>query len=309
MPAEKQESPVKNKSSFELTRWYYVLVFVLAIFSFITLSRNFEGEWEVTLGIGTMTAILVALAILPSLLSFLVRETPRGTKLTAKIPNIFDISVERVHEIEEKIAENQKKHEKAGEAAKDQTMSQSDIENIMRNADADLEKTVAPQELPFVQQTYLQKLNELVKSFNRNRHLRISGKSSVAEADQIVYKMRAMAPLLFGQLDISAWLDNPNMGKCLAAIKYLDWVQDIEYAAALADKLQELEDKGDTFQAYHVLLALKSMANQLAYDYRDEIKKLIEEYVPSGTGHSSRAYLKNRILEILSYEQAFSLES
>jgi hypothetical protein len=163
-----------------------------------------------------------------------------------------------------------------------------------------LEKTVALQELPFVQQVYLQRLNELVKGFNRNRHLRPSGRSTLAEAGEIAYRMRTMAPLLFGQLDIPVWLDSPNLGKQLAAIKYLDWAQDIEFAEALANRLQELEKNGDTFQAYHVLLALYSMANQLSYDYKNKVKGVLEKYTPSGTGDASRAYVKERILEILS---------
>jgi hypothetical protein len=163
-----------------------------------------------------------------------------------------------------------------------------------------LEKTMPLQELPFVRQIYLQKFYELVKDFNRNRHLRPSGRSTVAEADNIAYRMRTMAPLLFDQLDIPALLDSSNLGKRLAAIKYLDWAQDIEYAKTLANQLQDLEDAKDTFQTFHILLALSSMADQLSYDYRDEIKGILEEYTPKGAGDSSRAHVRDRILKILS---------
>ena len=58
-------------------------------------------------------------------------------------------------------------------------------------------------------------------------------------------------------------------------------------------------DVGDTFQAFHILLALHSMANQLAYDFQDKIKRQFEEYTPSGSVYSPRAYVKKRTLEIL----------
>ena len=269
MGTQDQESSAQGKLPFQLNNWYYLLVSILILLSLVTLDRNAAGEWEITLGIRETTPILVALAILPALLRFLVKETPERTELTAAIPNVLSFTIKKVQEV---VDENQKVHRDAGEAAKDRTKKPGDVQEIQRAADADLENTVTPQDLPFVQRTYLQKLDELVKEFNRNRHDRASGKSTVAQADNIAYRMRSMAPLLFDQLSISTWLESPNPGKRLAAIKYLDWAQDIEYAGKLAARLQEVEHTGDTFQAYHILLALYSMADQLAYDYRDEVE-------------------------------------
>ncbi len=217
--------------------------------------------------------------------------------------------------VAQKIAENQPIYQKAGQAAKDETKSQSDLEKIQRKADAELEREITPQERPFIRDIYLQKLTDLVKEFNRNRHSQTTETNSVRkgelvrEGDKIAYKFRAMAPLLFNQLDISAWLASPNLGKRLAAIKYLDWAQDIEYAKALVELLLKLEEKRDTSQAYHILLALNSMADQLAFDYQDEIQMLIKPYTPSGAGASHRESLKNRIVEIIRRRKEFGLES
>jgi hypothetical protein len=297
MAAENQESPIQEKPSFELTRWYYILVSVLIILSLIRVSSSGAGGWEIALGIHEMTPLLVALAVLPPLLRFLVGGIRKGT---AKGPAGLEFSWDNTREIDKEITDKQRKQENIGEAAKDRGKSQDEIEEIRRGADIDLEKTVAPQDLPFVRQVYLQRLHELVKRFNRNRHLRPSGGSTVAEADEIAYRMRSMAPLLFGQLDIPTWLSRPNLGKQLAAVKYLDWAQDIEFAEALATRLTDLEERGDTFQAYHVLLALYSMAGLLSYDYKAKVRGLIENYTPEGGGDSERAYVKGRILDILS---------
>ncbi|MDH3380208.1 MAG: hypothetical protein OER87_17725 [Gammaproteobacteria bacterium] len=296
MNNQNQEIPEKNSSP-EPPKWYYLLVLVLVILSLVTVNRDQAGAWEITLGIRETTPILIALALLPFLLRFLVGKTKRGV---AEIPGVGKFSWENISEIDKDIADKQKKHAVAGEAAKIPTKNGGGPEKIDQVEDIDLEKAVTPQELPLVKQVYLQKFNGLVKDFNRNRHLRSSGKSTIAEADDIAYKMRSMAPLLFDQFDISAWLESPSLGKQLAAVKYLDWVQDIEFAETLAIRLLELERKGDTFQSYHVLLALNSMANQLSFDYKDKIKKLLEQYIPSGAGDSSRAYLKDNILKILS---------
>jgi hypothetical protein len=138
-----------------------------------------------------------------------------------------------------------------------------------------------------------------VQDFNKDRHNRKKGLSSVGSATPIIYEMRAMAPLLYGQLDIASWLNSPNLGKQLAAIKYLDWAKDIEFAEALASRLEILEKSGDTFQAYHVLLALHSMADQLSYNYKDKVMVLLDNYKPEGRDLSSRLMEKERILKIL----------
>lgn len=85
-----------------------------------------------------------------------------------------------------------------------------------------------------------------------------------------------------------AWLDSPNGGKRLAAVKYLDWAQDIEFADTLVARLHALEEAGDSFKAFHVLLALWSMADQLAYDHKDRAAAALQTYTPRGSGGSSR---------------------
>ena len=297
MPVKDQESSIKEEPSFELARWYYVLIFVLTVLSLVTLNRNEAGAWEITVGIRETTPILVALFILPFILKLLIGSTKKGA---LEVSGLGKISWENILEIDSELAEKKSKLKAAGEAAKEQKNSSDDFEQIRVAADIDLERTVDLQELPLIQHIYLQRLDELVKSFNRNRHLRSSNRSTFAEADDIAYKMRAIAPLLFNQLDISGWLNSPSLGKQLAAIKYLDWNQDIEFAEDLASRLQVLETNGDTFQAYHILLALLSMANQLSYDYKNRIKELLKQYKPQSSGDSSREYIKERILKILS---------
>ena len=146
---------------------------------------------------------------------------------------------------------------------------------------------------------YLLELHELIKNFNRNRHYTELGQGSFIEGDDIAVKMLRLAPKLFGELNVSNWLNSKNPGKQLAAIKYLVWLKDIEYAESLATRLQQIEDSGDTFQTFHILNALYAMADQLAYDYKEKIKISIENYTPKGGETSSRAYVKRRILEIL----------
>ena len=296
MGKENRKKPSQDRRPLEIPTWYFGLVFFLAFLSLVTLSQNAIGEWQVALGIHQATPLLIVLAILPPILKFFVRETKKGS---AGIPGLFSLTWDNVSEIDEELAENKTKFERAGEAAKIKDTNQDDIQELQKEADLDLEERVALQDLPFVQQIYLQKLNELVKEFNRNRHWRKSGKSTVAEADEIAYKMRSMAPLLFGQLDLPHWLDSPNLGKRLAAIKYLDWAQDIEFAEDLASRLQELENDGDTFQTFHILLALMSMADQMAFDYKDKVAAILAQYTPKDTP-SSRTVVRDRILEILS---------
>ena len=223
-------------------------------------------------------------------------------------PSGIEWALEREQQIDQKLSQNQSKHKEAGEAAKAAKEEKEIISSVERgqNADVDLEKTVTPQELPIVQQMYKQKLIGLVQKFNQNRHDREKYdldrekvESLIGQGDQIVYEMRSMAPLLVDQIDISAWLKSPDLGKQLAATKYLDWAQDIHFAEDLANRLQVLENKHDTFQTYHVLLALYSMAKQLSYEHRDKIKGVLENYTPSGKDTSSRVYLKKLILEIL----------
>jgi hypothetical protein len=291
MSGEKQETN-GEKRSFEPPNWYYVSVFALILLSLFALNRNTAGEWEISVRIGEITAILMVLAILPILLRFLVRASEKGT---FKIAGVGEFSWDRKREIDQEIAEKREKHKMIGEAAKAKTKDLSGIEEIQRNADTKLEKAIAPQEYSVVQQIYLQELDELVKDFNRNRHLRSYGEGTTAEGDEIAYKMRSIVPLLFGQLDVGNWLRSSNPGKRLAAIKYLDWATDVEFVDDLLGLLLSLQK--DTFLQYHILITLASMADQIAFESIDLVRTKLSEYSPGE--RTAREYWKNRILAVL----------
>jgi ABC-type multidrug transport system fused ATPase/permease subunit len=295
MSGENLEQTKRDARSFEPPSWYFILV-LLALLSLFALNRNAAGEWEIAVRIGEITVIIVALALLPFLLRFLVRETKGGT---VKIAGVAEFSWERKHEIDQELAEKREKHKMVGEAAKAQAEDLSGIEEIQRNADARLEKAIAPQEYSIVQQIYLQELDERVKDFNRNRHLRSYGKGTAAEGDEIAYKMRSIVPLLYGQLDVRNWLHSLNPGKRLAAIKYLDWAKDVEFVDDLLDLLLTLQK--DTFLQYHILMALANMADQIAFDSIDAVRARLSEY--SCGRDTAREYWKNRILEVLPERQ------
>ena len=298
MGKENQEQSNHNKQLSKVPEWYYMAIFALVILSLITIKRDVTaGKWEIAVGIREITSVLVGLALLPVLLGFIFRHVDKGN---LKMPGGPELSWDnRKREIDQEIAEKQKRHERAGEAARKPTMELGDIGEI-RDADTELRDAIPAQELPIAQQTYLRELDKLIKDFNRNRHLRPSWESTAQEGDKIAYKMRAMAPLLSGQLDIPGWLASNNLGKHLAAIKYLDWAQDIEFADVLSSQLAELESKGDIFQPFHILLALLSMADQLAYDLKDTVKKALEDYIPKRGAASAREHLRDQILRILS---------
>lgn len=285
-----------GKRLFEPPRWYYISAFGFALLSFFALNRNAVGEWEVTVSIGEITVVLLALAILPFLLRFLVRETEEGT---IKVAGVAEFSWDRKREIDQEIAEKRDKHRMVGEAAKAQARDLSSIEQMQRMADTKLEKAIAPQEYSVAQQVYLQELDELVKDFNRNRHLRSYGEGTVAEGDEIAYNMRSMVPLLFGQLEVGNWLRSSNPGKRLAAIKYLDWATDVEFVDDLLDLV--LSQRHDTFLQYHILMTLASMADQISFDSIDLVRAKLSEYSPRKDG--SRAYWKDRILKTLPERQ------
>lgn len=306
MDGMNSHSTEQRHTHVELPRWYFLTILVLLILSLITLDRTAEGRWEISLGIREITPILVVLGILPFLLRFLL-EIPKGMKMAAKMPGV-EIMVERVQEIDAMLEVNQEKHLKAGEAVKDASINEGEIEMVKAHADETLEQKVSPAELSYIQQTYLQKLNELVQDLNRNRHEREGKVDNLAEAGEIAYKMRSMAPLLFGQIDIQHWLVGPNLGKQLAAIKYLDWSKEIEYARDLAARLPGLEKRGDSFQAFHTLVTLLSMADQLAFDYREEVLALIQSYQPEKKGITEREFVKTRILERLVVEKKLQAE-
>jgi hypothetical protein len=104
----------------------------------------------------------------------------------------------------------------------------------------------------------LQQLYALVRALNRNRHQAFSG-DRTREGDDIAYQMREAAPLLFGKFDVGAWLDGNSPGKRLAAIKYLDWLQDIDFLGNLLGKLTTEKP----FMQLHCLVAIDHMLDQL----------------------------------------------
>jgi hypothetical protein len=109
----------------------------------------------------------------------------------------------------------------------------------------------------------LQRLYHLVKEFNRNRHLPFSNERTL-QGDEIAFTMREAAPFLFGQFDLGQWLKSESIGKRLAAIKYLDWLQDVEFVGDLLGML--VTEK--PFLQLHILLAIDSMLDQLSPKHR-----------------------------------------
>lgn len=104
----------------------------------------------------------------------------------------------------------------------------------------------------------LQRLYLLIKAFNRNRHAPFSSERT-RQGDEIAFTMREAAPFLFDQFDVGQWLKSDSAGKRLAAIKYLDWLQDVEYFSSLLGMLATEKP----FVQLHILLALDSMLDQL----------------------------------------------
>lgn len=98
----------------------------------------------------------------------------------------------------------------------------------------------------------------LVKAFNRNRNQPFSNARTL-QGDDIAFRMREAAPLLFGTFDVGAWLNSSSAGKRLAAIKYLDWLQDIEHLDNLLGKLGTERP----FVQLHVLITIYNMLDQL----------------------------------------------
>jgi hypothetical protein len=127
----------------------------------------------------------------------------------------------------------------------------------------DKPKIYAPDELPDEWIEPLQRLYRLVKDFNRNRHLPFSDERT-RQGDEIAFTMREAAPFLFGQFDVGQWLKSDSVGKRLAAIKYLDWLQDVEFVGTLLRML--VTEK--PFLQLHILLAIDSMLDQLDPKHR-----------------------------------------
>lgn len=136
----------------------------------------------------------------------------------------------------------------------------------------------------------LRRLIELVKTYNRNRHQSYS-EARTEEGDAIASDMREMAPSLYGRLDPGQWLNSRDPGKRIAAVKYIDWSQDIAYLEQLLDMLEK--ERGIT--QFHILLTFDRLLDQ--FDYYDQ-KLLIERlelYKPRK--HGSREQRKQLLLK------------
>lgn len=119
----------------------------------------------------------------------------------------------------------------------------------------------------------LQRIYRLVKEFNRNRSQPFSDLRT-RQGDEIAFAMREAAPLLFGQFDVGQWLRSESSGKRLAAIKYLDWLQDVEFVGSLLRML--ITEK--PFLQLHVLLAIDSMLDQLGSKGRGTVQVTLTAY-------------------------------
>ena len=119
----------------------------------------------------------------------------------------------------------------------------------------------------------LQRLYRLMRGFNKNRKQPFSDERT-RQADEIAFSMREAAPFVFDQFDVDRWLDSLSSGKRLAAIKYLEWIQDIDFLTKLLDKLT----KERPFIQFHILLAISSMTDQVDRKNQAIVKKYMEEY-------------------------------
>jgi hypothetical protein len=140
----------------------------------------------------------------------------------------------------------------------------------------------------------LQRFYRLVRAFNRNRHLPFSDERT-RQGDEIAFAMREAAPFLFDQFDVKAWLASSSMGKRLGAIKYLDWLQDIEYLNDLLGKLATEKP----FVRFHVLMAIDSMADQLSGTHRKAVKVALAAASSVIQRDSESEYWRKRILSRL----------
>lgn len=140
-------------------------------------------------------------------------------------------------------------------------------------------------------------LYQLVKAYNRNRQLTPSAERTFV-GDDIAYTMRELAPQVFGQLPVDLWLDSTNAGKRLAAVKYLDWLQDTEFTAALLERLTS----ESPFLQFHIMLTLYNMADQFDTSQQGLVRNQLEIHkFPDG---SSRQYWKAKLLASLNHRES-----
>ena len=148
----------------------------------------------------------------------------------------------------------------------------------------------------------LQRLYRLVKEFNRNRQLPFSNERT-RQGDEIAFTMREAAPFLFGQLDVGEWLKSDSIGKRLAAVKYLDWLQDVEFVGSLLRML--VTEK--PFLQLHVLLAIDSMIDQLDWKGRKTVTAALTVY-KIVSRDADLEYWRERILSRLGSQDSESLK-
>jgi hypothetical protein len=136
----------------------------------------------------------------------------------------------------------------------------------------------------------LQSFYRLVKAFNRNRGRPFSDQRTL-EGDNIAFAMREAAPFLFDRFDVANWLDSGSAGKRLAAIKYLDWLEDIDFMDNLMAKLATERP----FMQLHALIALDSMVDQLDEGRRKKLRLALNAYRIERLD-SDRDFWRRRIL-------------
>ena len=109
MGKDDQNKPNPHSTPLNVSKWYYVFILILIVFSFITLNRNVEGEWEIALSVGEITTpILIALLLLPTLLNFFKTYEQGGVKL----PGV-EVSWDRKKEVDEEVSKVKEKHSEA----------------------------------------------------------------------------------------------------------------------------------------------------------------------------------------------------
>ena len=249
------------------TWWYFVIILFLVLLSLPTANRTTDGEWTIALGTREATVFLTLLILLPLLPVFF----PTLKEMTLKSP-FAEFSIKQ--DLDRDVNSIQEAHLRYDRAGKNPQQDLSAAKREEQKADGRIEEKLATQGTSSIRQAYTLELYEQVRKFNRNRRLREAAQAAttkneaIKKGDEIASKMRGLAPLVYGQLDVDGWLGSPNLGKRLAAIKYIDWAQDTEYALKLIDLLPQLEVEHDTFQAYHILLALYSMAGHLSFHLR-----------------------------------------
>lgn len=140
----------------------------------------------------------------------------------------------------------------------------------------------------------VQRIHVLVKAFNRNRQQPFSDFRTI-QGDEIAFQMREAAALLYGKFDVLQWLKGNNVGKRLVAIKYLDWLQDIDYVDDLINGLGSERP----FMQLHILVTLHGLIDQLDEGTRRKLKTRMLSFNII-RNDPSLSFWKQRILEVLS---------